>query len=196
MKYGTAYFNVSFSAVWCYVFKRYRRGDGRWNKLRCFPERFLTYFPLSTDKNDPLRVIEKDLHILNHALYDGLDQIKKQQVRRLLKDLGVKSMAPSDLVTNHVIPLFKEDLWKVIVFFLLYIYCQLSLARLYSLEIGGHSFFLNFTVYRKMSDFTGCLFHHNFVYFTEQIRSTDSCLCELSSTANGHGCWAISTVRT
>ena len=69
---------------------------------------------LSIDKNDPLRVIEKDLHILSHSIYDGLDQIKKQQVRRLLKDLGVKSMTPSDLVTNHVIPLFKEDLWKVI----------------------------------------------------------------------------------
>ena len=95
------------------LFKHYNHQMDAVTTFTVLSKMFLTYFPFSVDKNDPLRVIEKDLHILSHALYDGLDQIKKQQVRRLLKDLGVKSMAPSDLVTNHVIPLFKEDLWKV-----------------------------------------------------------------------------------
>lgn len=63
--------------------------------------------------HDPLNEVEKDLNILSRDLYSNLDQIQQEQVRRLLKDVGVKSMTPSDLITNHIIPLFKEGHWQV-----------------------------------------------------------------------------------
>jgi len=76
---------------------------------------FSTHFfsVLFLSGRDPLRVIEKDLKFLSHEIFHNLENIKKQQVRRLLKDLGVKSMTPSDLIYNHIIPILQEDRWKV-----------------------------------------------------------------------------------
>ena len=63
--------------------------------------------------NKPIHLIEKDLHILSHSLVLCLGGISQQQVKKLLCDLGVKDITPSDVIQNHIIPTFKTGNWKV-----------------------------------------------------------------------------------
>ena len=60
-----------------------------------------------------LELIENDLCIISRALTSQLDQVQVHEVKRLLKDLGVKMMTPHDLVHNIIIPIFKSGKWKV-----------------------------------------------------------------------------------
>lgn len=59
-------------------------------------------------------MIENDLFMLPRQLTCGLDELEKQQVKRFLKDLGVKDITPSELINEHIIQCFKDEKkWKV-----------------------------------------------------------------------------------
>lgn len=65
--------------------------------------------------NQCLQLIEKDLNILCRSLTENVeDQIEQDQVIRLLKDLGLRSIQPKDLIHDHIIPIFKNGSWKVV----------------------------------------------------------------------------------
>ncbi|XP_065672427.1 uncharacterized protein LOC100210004 isoform X4 [Hydra vulgaris] len=59
-----------------------------------------------------LDLIENDLNILSSNLMESLDHIEQEQVKKLMCDLGVKYITPSDLIHNQIIPAFKSGLWK------------------------------------------------------------------------------------
>ncbi|XP_065672459.1 uncharacterized protein LOC100211694 isoform X2 [Hydra vulgaris] len=80
----------------------------------------VTFFPVydipkhGKKKNDKriLDLTENDLNILSSNLMESLDHIEQEQVKKLMCDLGVKYITPSDLIHNHIIPFFKSGLWK------------------------------------------------------------------------------------
>ena len=43
----------------------------------------------------------------------GSGDMKRYQVNRFLKELGVKAISPSDLINDYIIPSFKDGSWKV-----------------------------------------------------------------------------------
>lgn len=70
------------------------------------------FFPLIDDKK-VVRVLEKDLPILHGELFSSLDSIERSQVAHLLKQLGVKSFSPKDVINSHILPTLKSDNWEV-----------------------------------------------------------------------------------
>jgi len=80
--------------------------------------------------NQCLQLIEKDLNILCRSLTENVeDQIEQDQVIRLLKDLGMRSIQPKDLIHDHIIPIFKNGSWKeksksLLISFVQYIFQQ------------------------------------------------------------------------
>lgn len=67
-------------------------------------------------------MIEQDLCMVSSYLTedtggddgdDGAGSIKRYQVNRFLKELGVKSISPSDLINDYIIPSFKDGSWEV-----------------------------------------------------------------------------------
>ncbi|XP_047140685.1 uncharacterized protein LOC100210004 isoform X2 [Hydra vulgaris] len=75
----------------------------------------VNYIPKHGEKKEDKRMldlIENDLNILSSNLMESLDHIEQEQVKKLMCDLGVKYITPSDLIHNHIIPSFKSGLWK------------------------------------------------------------------------------------
>ena len=68
------------------------------------------------DEKAAVRVLEKDLPILHGVLFSSLDSIGRSQVAHLLKQLGVKSFTPKDVINSHILPTLKSDKWKVFTF--------------------------------------------------------------------------------
>ena len=65
-------------------------------------------------------MIEQDLCMVSPHLTedtnddDGDDSgMKRYQVNRFLKELGVKTISPSDLINDYIIPSFRDGSWKV-----------------------------------------------------------------------------------
>jgi len=63
-----------------------------------------------------LQCIEKDLCIVSRDLTNEIGDLERHQVHRLLKDLDVKSITPSDLINDHILPCYKQGTWKVSIY--------------------------------------------------------------------------------
>ena len=63
---------------------------------------------------DPLLALERDLHTVHPLLMNTDDQIANSQTAKLLEQLGVKKLTASDVIRHHILPVLKDEMWKVI----------------------------------------------------------------------------------
>lgn len=61
----------------------------------------------------PLSALYKDVSVVHPSLLDCLEPLENQQVRELLKRLGVHELEPQDLLEQHIYPTIRSDKWKV-----------------------------------------------------------------------------------
>ena len=63
---------------------------------------------------DPLLALERDLNTVHPLLMNTDDQIANSQASKLLEQLGVKKLTPSDVIKHHILPVLREEhFWKV-----------------------------------------------------------------------------------
>ncbi|CAG5911609.1 unnamed protein product [Menidia menidia] len=102
------------------------------------------FFPLEetrTKKKDtktgPLSALYKDVNVVHPSLLNCLEPLENQQVRELLKRLGVHELEPQELLEEHIYPTIKNNKWKskaesVVVSYLVFIKQHSSSSQEYS----------------------------------------------------------------
>ncbi|XP_038160259.1 protein NO VEIN isoform X3 [Cyprinodon tularosa] len=85
----------------------------------------------------PLSALYKDLSMVPPTLLNCLDPLESQQVRELLKRLGVHEMEPQELLEQHIYPTINGNKWKskpqsVVVSYLVFIKQHSSSSQEYS----------------------------------------------------------------
>ncbi|XP_017271683.1 protein NO VEIN isoform X2 [Kryptolebias marmoratus] len=60
----------------------------------------------------PLSELYKDLSVVHPSLLNCLEPLENQQVRELLKRLGVHELEPLELLEQHIYPTIRSDKWK------------------------------------------------------------------------------------
>uniref|UniRef100_A0A3Q3EGQ4 Wu:fj29h11 n=1 Tax=Kryptolebias marmoratus TaxID=37003 RepID=A0A3Q3EGQ4_KRYMA len=63
-------------------------------------------------KKRPLSELYKDLSVVHPSLLNCLEPLENQQVRELLKRLGVHELEPLELLEQHIYPTIRSDKWK------------------------------------------------------------------------------------
>ena len=58
-------------------------------------------------------MIEQDICMVSHELTSNLEEMDQVTAKRFLKNLGVKSITPGDLINDYIIPAFKSGAWQV-----------------------------------------------------------------------------------
>ena len=61
---------------------------------------------------DMLSLLEADMRTI-HPLMLGTSGVVNSQLCTLLEQLGVKRLAPRDVISHHIIPTLRNDNWKV-----------------------------------------------------------------------------------
>ena len=91
------------------------------------------FFPLSTLENvaisnlKVLAVLESDMHIVHPKLFSEFEGVACSQICRLLGQLGVKKLAPYDVISHHILPVlwnkakYMQKSQDVLVAYLIYI---------------------------------------------------------------------------
>ena len=64
---------------------------------------------------DPLLALERDLHTVHPLLMNTDDQIANSQTAKLLEQLGVKKLTATDVIKHHILPVLKDEMWKVVI---------------------------------------------------------------------------------
>lgn len=55
----------------------------------------------------------RDVSVVHPSLLSCLEPLQSQQVRELLKRLGVHELKPQELLDQHIYPTIKNNKWKV-----------------------------------------------------------------------------------
>ncbi|KAM9306088.1 uncharacterized protein KZ484_000860, partial [Pholidichthys leucotaenia] len=84
-----------------------------------------------------LSALYKDVSVVHPSLLSCLDPLETQQVRELLRRLGVHELEPQQLLDEHIYPLIRSSRWKskpesVVVSYLVFIKQHSSSSRDYS----------------------------------------------------------------
>ncbi|XP_066912062.1 uncharacterized protein [Clytia hemisphaerica] len=64
------------------------------------------------NKSQSLKIIEQDICMVSSELTSNLEEMEQLTAKRFLKNLGVKSITPGDLINDYIIPAFKSGAWK------------------------------------------------------------------------------------
>ncbi|MEQ2224045.1 hypothetical protein ILYODFUR_003396 [Ilyodon furcidens] len=104
------------------------------------------FFPMEETKTEkkkgqaqtgPLSALYKDLNVVHPSLLNCLGPLESQQVRELLKGLGVHEVEPQELLEQHIYPTINSNKWKskpesVVVSYLVFIKQHSSSSQEYS----------------------------------------------------------------
>lgn len=60
-----------------------------------------------------LSALYKDVNVVLPDLLSCLESLESQQIRELLKKLGVHEMQPQELLEQHIYPAIRNNKWKV-----------------------------------------------------------------------------------
>lgn len=85
----------------------------------------------------PLSALYKDVNVVHPALLSCLEPLESQQVRELLRRLGVHELEPQELLEQHIYPTIRNNKWKskpesVVVSYLVFIKQHCSSSQEYS----------------------------------------------------------------
>ncbi|XP_041829730.1 protein NO VEIN isoform X2 [Melanotaenia boesemani] len=85
----------------------------------------------------PLSALYKDVSVVHPSLLSCLEPLESQQVRELLKRLGVHELEPQELLEQHIYPTMKTNKWKskpeaVVVSYLVFIKQHASSSQEYA----------------------------------------------------------------
>ena len=72
---------------------------------------FLLTYCLSTG---PLSALYKDVKVVHPSLLSCVEPLESQQVRELLRRLGVHELEPQELLEQHIYPTIRNNKWKVV----------------------------------------------------------------------------------
>lgn len=61
----------------------------------------------------PLSALYKDVNVVHPSLLSCVDPLESQQVRELLRKLGVHELEPQELLEQHIYPSIQNNKWKV-----------------------------------------------------------------------------------
>lgn len=61
----------------------------------------------------PLSALYKDVNVVHPSLLSCVEPLKSQQVRELLRRLGVHELEPQELLEQHIYPSIQNNKWKV-----------------------------------------------------------------------------------
>ncbi|XP_054457346.1 uncharacterized protein wu:fj29h11 [Anoplopoma fimbria] len=104
------------------------------------------FFPMEetkTKKNKtqsqkgPLSALYKDVNVLHPSLLSCVEPLESQQIRELLRRLGVHELEPQELLERHIYPSIQNNKWKlkpeaVLVSYLVFIKLHCSSSQDYS----------------------------------------------------------------
>ncbi|XP_062298890.1 uncharacterized protein wu:fj29h11 isoform X1 [Scomber scombrus] len=104
------------------------------------------FFPMEENKTKkkksvaqtgPLSALYKDVNVVHPSLLSCVDPLESQQVRELLRKLGVHELEPQELLEQHIYPSIQNNKWKskpeaVVVSYLVFIKQHSSSSREYS----------------------------------------------------------------
>ncbi|XP_026207843.1 uncharacterized protein wu:fj29h11 isoform X2 [Anabas testudineus] len=85
----------------------------------------------------PLSALYKDVNVVHPSLLSCVEPLESQQVRELLRRLGVHELEPQELLEQHIYPSIRTNKWKskpeaVVVSYLVFIKQHSSSSREYS----------------------------------------------------------------
>ncbi|XP_070708112.1 uncharacterized protein [Pempheris klunzingeri] len=85
----------------------------------------------------PLSALYKDVNVVHPSLLSCVEPLESQQVRELLRRIGVHELEPQELLEQHIYPLLKSNRWKskpeeVVVSYLVFIKLHSSSSHEYS----------------------------------------------------------------
>lgn len=60
-----------------------------------------------------LSALYKDINVVHPSLLSCVEPLESQQVRALLKRLGVHELEPQELLEQHIYPSIQSNKWKV-----------------------------------------------------------------------------------
>ncbi|XP_069563541.1 uncharacterized protein [Brachyistius frenatus] len=85
----------------------------------------------------PLSALYKDVSVVHPSLLSCLEPLESQQVRELLRRLGVHELEPQELLEQHIYPIIRSNKWKskpesVVVSYLVFIKQHSSSSQEYS----------------------------------------------------------------
>ncbi|KAF1374253.1 hypothetical protein PFLUV_G00248000 [Perca fluviatilis] len=85
----------------------------------------------------PLSALYKDVNVVHPSLLSCVEPLESQQVRELLKRLGVHELEPQELLEQHIYPSIQNNKWKskpesVVVSYLVFIKLHSSSSQQYS----------------------------------------------------------------
>ncbi|XP_054860684.1 uncharacterized protein wu:fj29h11 isoform X4 [Amphiprion ocellaris] len=85
----------------------------------------------------PLSALYKDINVVHPSLLSCLEPLESQQIRELLKRLGVHELEPQEVLEQHIYPSVRSNKWKskpesVIVSYLVFIKQHSSSSQEYS----------------------------------------------------------------
>ncbi|XP_030610585.1 protein NO VEIN isoform X2 [Archocentrus centrarchus] len=104
------------------------------------------FFPMEENKTKkkkaqaqtgPLSALYKDVSVVHPSLLSCLEPLESQQVRELLRRLGVHELEPQELLEQHIYPSIRSNKWKskpqsVVVSYLVFIKQHSSSSQEYS----------------------------------------------------------------
>ncbi|XP_028998254.2 uncharacterized protein wu:fj29h11 [Betta splendens] len=79
------------------------------------------FFPMEETKakkkkaqtqTDPLSALYKDVNVVHPSLLSCVEPLESQQVRELLRRLGVHELEPQELLEQHIYPSIRSNKWK------------------------------------------------------------------------------------
>ncbi|XP_034415421.1 protein NO VEIN isoform X2 [Cyclopterus lumpus] len=85
----------------------------------------------------PLSALYKDINVVHPSLLSCVEPLESQQVRELLRRLGVHELEPQELLEQHIYPSIQNNKWKlkpetVVVSYLVFIKLHCSSSQEYS----------------------------------------------------------------
>ncbi|XP_068439866.1 uncharacterized protein [Clinocottus analis] len=103
------------------------------------------FFPMEENKTKkrngqaqkgPLSALYQDVNVVQPSLLSCLEPLESQQVRELLRRLGVHDMEPQELLEQHIYPSIQSNKWKlkpeaVVVSYLVFIKLHCSSSKEY-----------------------------------------------------------------
>ncbi|XP_029311722.1 uncharacterized protein LOC115024372 isoform X2 [Cottoperca gobio] len=104
------------------------------------------FFPMEETKTNkkkiqaqtgPLSALYKDVNVVHPSLLSCVEPLESQQVRELLRRLGVHDLEPQELLEQHIYPSIQNNKWKlkpeaVVVSYLVFIKLHSSSSQEYS----------------------------------------------------------------
>lgn len=61
----------------------------------------------------PLSALYEDVNVVHPSLLSCVEPLESQQVRELLRRLGVHELEPQELLEQHIYPSIQNNKWKV-----------------------------------------------------------------------------------